>query len=74
MYAYHIKLFSSQRKHTNSLRFADEIASRDQPPPDLPGGPYHRTSKIYYYTRDARREVQPPLVIASASTKQIAAG
>ncbi|XP_033211470.1 NADH dehydrogenase [ubiquinone] 1 alpha subcomplex subunit 7-like [Belonocnema kinseyi] len=62
------------RNHKNALRYSDLVSRRVQPPPDVPGGPYHRTTKIYYCTRDARREVQPPLVIASASTKQIATG
>lgn len=49
--------------YTNPLRFADLLAARTQPPPNVPGGPYHKTSKIYYFTRDARREVEPPTVI-----------
>ncbi|TGZ46953.1 F-box/LRR-repeat protein 4 [Temnothorax longispinosus] len=51
------------------LRYADEQAKRTQPPPDIPGGPYHKTSQIYYYLRDARREVQQPMLIAGS--KQI---
>lgn len=50
-------------------RLADEQAARTQPPPDIPGGPYHKTSQIYYYARDARREVKPPLLISGS--KQI---
>ena len=49
----------------NALRFADKLAARTQPQPNLPGGPYAKTTGIYYYQRDARREVDPPLVIAS---------
>lgn len=63
-----------QRQHRNALRYADDQASRTQPPPDLPGGPFHKTSKIYYFSRDARREVEPPMVIASANVKQITDG
>ena len=50
----------------------DRLAPRNQPPPNIPGGPYHKTSKIYYYTRDARREVKPPMEIPIG--KQITAG
>jgi len=50
-------------------RYADEQADRTQPPPDIPGGPYHKISQIYYYARDGRREVQPPLLITGS--KQI---
>ncbi|XP_011163386.1 NADH dehydrogenase [ubiquinone] 1 alpha subcomplex subunit 7 [Solenopsis invicta] len=51
-------------------RYADEQSARTQPPPEIPGGPYHKTSQIYYYLRDARREVQPPMLI-TAGSKQI---
>ncbi|XP_077266179.1 NADH dehydrogenase [ubiquinone] 1 alpha subcomplex subunit 7 isoform X2 [Temnothorax americanus] len=57
------------RKIVQGLRYADEQAKRTQPPPDIPGGPYHKTSQIYYYLRDARREVQQPMLIAGS--KQI---
>ena len=67
-----IKFWYWQRYPLLPLRYSDLLASRTQPPPDIPGGPYHRTTRMYYFTRDARREVQPPLVIASASN-QIAA-
>ncbi|KAG7197177.1 hypothetical protein KM043_007257 [Ampulex compressa] len=60
------------RDGPSGLRYADKLAARTQPPPHVPGGPYHKTSKIYYYTRDARREVQPSLEIFSS--KQITAG
>lgn len=66
--------FLRGRQHRNALRYADDQASRTQPPPDLPGGPFHKTSKIYYFSRDARREVEPPMVIASANVKQITDG
>ncbi|XP_072758821.1 NADH dehydrogenase [ubiquinone] 1 alpha subcomplex subunit 7 [Anoplolepis gracilipes] len=59
------------RKVVLAIRYADEQVARTQPPPQVPGGPYHKTSQIYYYTRDARREVEPPLLISGS--KQIAA-
>ncbi|XP_024880115.1 NADH dehydrogenase [ubiquinone] 1 alpha subcomplex subunit 7-like [Temnothorax curvispinosus] len=66
---FHCSLYSLQRKIVQGLRYADEQAKRTQPPPDIPGGPYHKTSQIYYYLRDARREVQQPMLIAGS--KQI---
>ena len=55
-----------------ALRYADGLAARVQPPPTVPGGPYHKTSKVYYYSRDARRLVQPPVEVCAQ--KQIDAG
>lgn len=54
------------------LRFTDELAARTQPDPKVPGGPYHKTSKVYYFTRDARRLVEPPIEVVSR--KKVAAG
>ncbi|XP_017760287.1 PREDICTED: NADH dehydrogenase [ubiquinone] 1 alpha subcomplex subunit 7-like [Eufriesea mexicana] len=67
-----IKTFGRSRKVVPFLRYTDEISERTQPPPHIPDGPYHKTSKVYYYTRDARRLVQPPIVIFSE--KQLEAG
>jgi len=58
------------RKIVVTNRWADEQSDRTQPPPNVPGGPYHKTSQIYYFSRDARREVQPPMIISGS--KQIA--
>ncbi|XP_076761563.1 NADH dehydrogenase [ubiquinone] 1 alpha subcomplex subunit 7 isoform X2 [Xylocopa sonorina] len=55
-----------------SLRHADGLAARTQPMPNVPLGPYHKTSKVYYYTRDARRLVQPPIELFSQA--QIGSG
>ncbi|XP_012537206.1 NADH dehydrogenase [ubiquinone] 1 alpha subcomplex subunit 7 [Monomorium pharaonis] len=57
------------RKVVLNNRYPDEQAARTQPPPEVPGGPYHKTSQIYYYLRDARREVEPPVLITGS--KQI---
>lgn len=61
-----------QKEIVSQLRHADEISARTQPQPNVPGGPYHKTSKIYYFTHDARREVEPPIEISV--DKQITAG
>ncbi|XP_050512776.1 NADH dehydrogenase [ubiquinone] 1 alpha subcomplex subunit 7-like [Diabrotica virgifera virgifera] len=68
-----IRNFLLGRKHTLALRFQDALASRSPPPPVLPDGPAHKLNSNYYYSRDARREVSPPEVIAP-NPKQIESG
>ncbi|KAK9497280.1 hypothetical protein O3M35_004628 [Rhynocoris fuscipes] len=60
------------RKYLSPLRYGPLYAARTQPPPEIPGGPAHKLSNNYYYERDPRREVNPPLLIASGY-KQISA-
>ncbi|KAJ8951101.1 hypothetical protein NQ318_003799 [Aromia moschata] len=68
-----IRNFLLGRKHTLALRFQDLLSSRSPPPPVLPDGPHHKLAANYYYSRDARREVTPPEVVAPAP-KQIEGG
>lgn len=68
-----IRNFLLGRKHTQALRFPQDVSTRSPPPPNIPGGPAHKLSANYYYARDARREVAPPEVIATGA-KQVTAG
>lgn len=61
-----------QKEIVEAARYADGIAARTQPHPHVPGGPYHKLSKVYYYTRDVRRLVEPPIEVVTQ--KQIEAG
>ncbi|NP_001165798.1 NADH dehydrogenase [ubiquinone] 1 alpha subcomplex subunit 7 [Nasonia vitripennis] len=60
-------IFRGKALKANSLRFANQIAARTQLQPDLPGGPYKKSTGIYYYTRDVRREVKPPITVCTAN-------
>ncbi|KAI1285459.1 NADH dehydrogenase [ubiquinone] 1 alpha subcomplex subunit 7 [Halotydeus destructor] len=55
------------------LRRAEDMSPRPGPQPNLPSGPAAKLSANYYYTRDARRESKPPLVLLTAQ-KQIGSG
>ncbi|XP_003382949.1 PREDICTED: NADH dehydrogenase [ubiquinone] 1 alpha subcomplex subunit 7-like [Amphimedon queenslandica] len=52
------------------LRTTDRCATRSPPPPNLPGGEAHKLAFNYYYSRDRRRDVQPPII--SSSSKLVA--
>ncbi|XP_004518425.1 NADH dehydrogenase [ubiquinone] 1 alpha subcomplex subunit 7 [Ceratitis capitata] len=56
-----LRAFLLGREHTLALRFEDGVAERTQPPPEVPGGPAHLIAANFYYKRDPRREVQPPI-------------
>jgi len=61
------------RNHMNNLRFDHLQAPRSIPEPNMPPGPSHNLASNYYYTRDGRREVAPPSVLADGN-KALASG
>lgn len=69
-----LRNFLLGREHINALRFGEGLSARTQPPPNLPEGPAHILADNYYYSRDGRREVKPPTVLAGVDRIGIAAG
>lgn len=78
-YMYHCCLFtecihSLQRTVKDNNRLPDALSKRSQQNPRLPVGPSHKLSSNYYYTRDARREQDPPTPLYIANQKAISSG
>ncbi len=70
--------FLCGREVTLPVRFSKDVYTRDPPEANLPPGASHLPSANYYFTRDARREVQFPKVLADntkeGATKALQAG
>ena len=72
-----IRNFLGGRAQKQYLRFQPGLAPRPGPQANLPEGPAHKVSGNYYYTRDARREVEVPTNLAentAAGIKALGAG
>ena len=48
--------------------------TRDIPEPSLPPGISHKLASNYYYTRDGRRESQPPKQVVADTTAKLESG
>ena len=63
------------RVANNPLRFPNEVCEHPGPEANIPPGPSHKLSGNYYFTRDGRREVTFPSLIADETkAKAIASG
>ncbi|XP_003742495.1 NADH dehydrogenase [ubiquinone] 1 alpha subcomplex subunit 7 [Galendromus occidentalis] len=62
------------RKPNDQNRYVQYQAPRDPPTAKLPGGPAHKLSGNYYFNRDARRQVAPPVNLGEGQAKLPTAG
>lgn len=62
------------RKHTHGVRFQDEMSARTQCPPCLPDGPSGKLSKNFYWKRNARGSVAPPIDLLKGQSVKALAG
>jgi NADH dehydrogenase (ubiquinone) 1 alpha subcomplex subunit 7 len=69
-----LRNFLLGREHNSALRFEEGLSARTQPPPNLPEGPAHLLAENYYYSRDGRREVKPPAILADLGRIEVSAG
>ncbi|CAG2161172.1 unnamed protein product [Oppiella nova] len=69
-----IRAFLRGRSWNEQLRIPQHLSPRPSPQPELPGGPSHKTSANHYYTRDARRLVEPPVQVVMSTSKELSAG
>ncbi|XP_078487933.1 uncharacterized protein LOC100176555 isoform X1 [Ciona intestinalis] len=62
------------RRNKMWLRYKEDMSPRTIPKPNLPPGSNSKLSGNYYYTRDARREMAPPVVLAENTSARLAPG
>lgn len=67
-YLVRFRNFLIGRDSKNPLRFQHQVTERPGPEANLPEGPAHKVFGNYYFTRDARREVMRPKVLADSTS------
>ncbi|XP_068149139.1 uncharacterized protein ND-B14.5AL [Drosophila tropicalis] len=74
-FLYRFRNFLLGRKHKTNNRYADTMAPRTQTPPEIPDGPRipRDIHQVYYFTRDPRDMVRPPIDLVAEQKRQIAA-
>ncbi|EDW73245.1 uncharacterized protein Dwil_GK16765 [Drosophila willistoni] len=74
-FLYRFRNFLLGRKHKTNNRYADTMSPRTQPPPEIPDGPRSPPDihQVYYFSRDPRDMVRPPIDLVAEQKRQIAA-